>query len=290
MSGDRANQQHPDREPAPARKRRRSPLSLFWQVPFSIYVWICAFGVMIATSLVSVVLYKVRTPANQSLWSARAFARVLNVARSRVRVTHDPNFDPARNSVFCQNHVNLLDAFSACNAIPQAFVGMMLAWHFKVPGYGWMMRATHGIPVQPFRKGQTDELIREVRDRVEKGLSILTFPEAHRTLDGKMRPFKRGVFYMARDSGLPVVALAVRGMYEVNRKGSALIVPGDVDIYVGPQLETRGLGDEQLGELARELKAAMAEFVEGRDPDGAAMRAMGEKRGDVEPQQTAATG
>jgi 1-acyl-sn-glycerol-3-phosphate acyltransferase len=234
---------------------------------------------MITTSLVSVVCYPFRTPANQSLWSARAFARVLDVALSRVRVTYDPNFDRTRTCVFCQNHVNMLDAFSACKAIPQAFVGMMLWWHFKVPGYGWMMRATHGIPVQPFRKGQTEELIAAVRDRKEKGLSVLTFPEAHRTPDGNMRPFKRGIFFMARDAELPVTALAVRGMFEVNRKGSALIAPGDVEIYVGPQLRTEGLSDEELGELARELKAAMAEYVEGRDREGAAIRAMGERGG-----------
>lgn len=253
------------------------PAQLMWQVPFSAFVWSTSFGVMIGTSLVSVAAQPFRSARAQSLWSAKAFSKVLDVARSDLNITYDPNFDRERPSVFCQNHVNVLDAHTACKTIPQPFVGLMLAWHFKVPGYGWMMKATNGIPVHKGER-RTELLCEAARDRAEQGLSILTFPEAHRTMDGRMQPFKRGVFFMARDSDLPVVAIAVRGMYEVNRKGSALFAPGKVDVYVGPQIETGHLDDEGIVALAAELGDAMAAFVDGSDPDGRAIRAMGEAR------------
>ncbi|MFT7580152.1 MAG: 1-acyl-sn-glycerol-3-phosphate acyltransferase, partial [Myxococcota bacterium] len=185
----------------------------------------------------------------------------------------DDNFDRKQTSVFCQNHVNLLDAFTACASIPQPFVGLMLAWHFKVPGYGWMMRATNGIPVHSGER-RTQLLCEAARDRASKGLSILSFPEAHRTLDGKMRPFKRGVFFMARDAELPIVPLAVRGMFEVNRKGSGVIRPGKVDVYVGPQLATAHLDDQGITDLAARIGTAMSRYVDGEDASGAGIAAL----------------
>ncbi len=257
-----------------AARERSSPARLLWQVPFSAYVWTSAFGVMIGSSLVSVLAAPFRSPVEQSLWSAKAFSRVLRLTRSNVTVHYDDAFDRERSSVFCFNHVNLLDAHTACETIPQPFVGLMLAWHFKVPGYGWMMKATHGIPVHPRSAGRTDELIAEARDRVEKGLSILVFPEGHRTRDGKVGPYKRGMFFLARSAQIPIVPVAVRGMYEVNRKGSALFSPGEVSVYVGPQIEAADLDDEGVSQLAADVQRAVADYVEGRDESGAGLAAL----------------
>jgi len=228
---------------------------------------------MLATSMVLIPTFAFRSPKQQSLWAARAFGKVLDITGSKVRVILDGEFDPAVPSVFCQNHVSVMDAFAACRSIPQPFVGMMNGWHFKIPGYGWMMKATHGIPVHPRAEGRTDALSEAVRDRARKGLSVLTFPEAHRTIAGDVRPFKRGVFFMARDSGLPVVPLAVRGMQTVNRKGSALITPGELEIYVGPQVSVSGFSDDEISQVALRLQEAMTDFVEERD-DGAAIASL----------------
>lgn len=229
---------------------------------------------MLATSMVSVAAYPFRSPAAQSLWSARAFRKVLWLTRSKLDITYDDAFDRETPSVFCFNHVNVLDAHTACATIPQPFVGLMLAWHFKLPGYGWMMRATHGIPVHPRSAGRTDELTAEAKDRAASGLSILVFPEGHRTLDGKVGPYKRGMFFMARAAGLPIVPVAVRGMYEINRKGSALFRPGQASVYVGPQISVDGLSDDDISVLVAKVQSAVADYVEGRDVEGRAIAAL----------------
>lgn len=242
-------------------------------IPFSAKVWGAGFGAMIGTSLVSVAAQRFRSKAEQSLWSAATFAKVLDITKTNLRVTYHPDFDKTRPSVFCQNHVNLVDAFTACASIPQPFVGLMLAWHFKIPGYGWMMKATHGIPVHKGAR-RTELLCEAARERAADGLSILTFPEGHRTNDGQVQPFKRGVFFMARDSALPVVSIAVRGMFEVNRKGSVLIRPGDVDVFVGPQIETAHLDDDGVTTLAANLRDAMSAYVNGDDVGGERIAAL----------------
>ena len=229
----------------------------------SLYVWIFGFAWMTVVLLVLVVEGLVRGGGPQfNRRAARLMAHVTRLAYPRFRVVYADGFDPTRPSVFCQNHVNFMDAHVACRVIPGPFCGLMLASHFKIPAYGWIMRITSGIPVPSGRGGRTTALMAAARDRIARGLSILVFPEAHRTLDGHVQPFKHGVFYMARDAGAPVVPIAVRGAYEVNHKGTWQFTRGPVTVWVGPQVETAGLDDEAIAAVMTELRADIHEFVE----------------------------
>jgi 1-acyl-sn-glycerol-3-phosphate acyltransferase len=183
---------------------------------------------------------------------------------TRLRVHYSDAFEHRRPSVFAFNHVNLMDASTACHAIPTAF-----SWHFKVPVYGWLMFLTHGIPVVANPLQRARELPGYFRRRAAQGLSILTFPEAHRTLDGTVGEFKRGVTQLACDAELPLVPVGVRGMFQIMRKGSKLVRPGGVvDVWVGPQFETKGLRKKEMEALTRHLEELVRTFVEeGRIPE-----------------------
>ena len=66
----------------------------------------------------------------------------------------------------------------------------------------------------------------------------------------KVGPFKRGVFFMAREANIPVVPLAVHGIHQVNCKGKYTFTPGQITVYVGAQHETSGLTDDEVHALA----------------------------------------
>jgi 1-acyl-sn-glycerol-3-phosphate acyltransferase len=235
----------------------------------SVLVWTLGFAWMTVVILFLIGYGLVRGGGPQlNRWAARLMAPVTNLAYSRFRVIYDPGFDPTRASVFCQNHVNFMDAHVACRVIPGPFCGLMLASHFKIPAYGWIMRITNGIPVPSGRGGRTAALMTAASDRISRGMSILVFPEAHRTRDGHVQPFKHGVFFMARDAGAPVVPIAVHGAYEVNHKGTWLFTRGPVTVWIGPQVETEGLDDEALAVVIAELQADIGKFVDtGIVPD-----------------------
>jgi 1-acyl-sn-glycerol-3-phosphate acyltransferase len=192
-----------------------------------------------------------------------------DLALCELEIIYDPDFDPERRSMFCQNHVNLMDAHAACASIPHPFCGLMNAWQFHVPAYGWIMRLAEGIPVS---KGANRYrgVAAHCRDRIARGLSILVFPEAHRTRDGKVQEFKKGVFLMARDAGMPVVPLATRGMFELNRKGTWLFTPGKVTVYVGAQIETAGLSTNDLRKVIARTEKIVRDFAERGIIPGAA--------------------
>lgn len=246
---------------------------------FSVLVWFAAFAWMFVGATSTLLLLLVGFPYQKVHgWvTAPMFARVPRLATIDLRVHYHPDFDPQRRSVFAQNHINLLDGHVASAAIPHAFSGLMNAWQFKIPIYGWLMSMSKGIPVRRGRR-ILDELSEAAKERKRIGMSILTFPEGHRTMTGKLGRFSRGVFLMARNAGMPVVPIAVVGLYEANNKnmGWRFSPFKRVDVFVGAQSETEGKSDPEIESLCDETKAWIAEVLETREfparaPDPAAL-------------------
>ncbi|MFM2418197.1 MAG: hypothetical protein RL385_2920 [Pseudomonadota bacterium] len=191
-----------------------------------------------------------------------AMGLVPTITRGKRTVTYHPDFDPKRVSMFMMNHTSLLDAHVALWAIPSVFCGIQHAHHFDIPVYGWLMKRGNGIGVTKGEAGQAERVAEQVRDRVRRGISILGFPEGRRTQNGRILPFRKGLFTMARNSGVPVVPLAVRGLWQILRRGEWVVRPHPLEVYVGPQIETEGLDDAQLEVLAARMYKFTADFVE----------------------------
>ncbi len=187
--------------------------------------------------------------------AAPGFVACIWFSLNSIKVIYDPGFDKNRLSVFCQNHVNLIDAHIASKAIPHPFCGLMHTWQFKIPFYGWLMKMSRGIAVDKSKKNNFQNMVDQAKQRKEEGFSILTFPEGGRTLDGHVKVFRKGVLFMARDADYPVVPIAVKGSFDINRKGSLLFRPfHHIEVYVGPQFETFGLSDMDMESLSKILR------------------------------------
>ena len=106
------------------------------------------------------------------------------------RITYTEGFDPERRGIFIQNHVSALDALvlrfptgSAASRTPRTTMSRL-----------WViMSLAHGIRVPGKREGRYESIREQARQRKEMGLSILAFPEGHRTMTGSMRPFRSGL-------------------------------------------------------------------------------------------------
>ena len=251
------------------------PDTPLWPVVRPLYsagVWAFSLSMMGFTAVSALAMLPVIPFPKHNRFLRWGMSRCLLATGSEIRVTFDPGFELGRPCVFCQNHISMLDAHVACSTIPHEFCGLMEAWHFKIPGYGWIMKQSKGIPVYPRASGRTAEITAEAQERASRDVSILAYPEAHRTLDGDVRDFKRGIFFMARDAGIPVVPLAVRGLYDVNHKGQFLFRPGLIDIYVVPHVETAGLDDDGVAELAGKMTAFASTWVRDGVADVEALR------------------
>ena len=118
------------------------------QIVFSLGVWTLSFAWMAVLAILTMIFSPIFSYRRVHSWiPAPGFALIPRFTLSRLSVTYDPKLDRKRLSVFCFNHTNLLDAHITSATIPHAFCGLMNAWQFHIPFYGWLMRMSKGIPV-----------------------------------------------------------------------------------------------------------------------------------------------
>jgi 1-acyl-sn-glycerol-3-phosphate acyltransferase len=197
-------------------------------------------------------------------WLERLYTRgQVALTGSRWRAVVDPAIDPARPYLFFQNHTNHLDHCVMYNATSHFKQGVELEAHFRYPVYGAFMRSRGTLPVRRGRRDALAELVEGMRSELQRGHSLLVFPEGTRTLTGHLGKLQTGVFWIAQQLAAPIVPVTVTGMYRVMRKGSLLIRPGyDVTVYCDAPIETAGTGRRELSALKERVARVMTERLE----------------------------
>lgn len=227
------------------------------------FAWAGALAWAMPTTTAMTVLQTLTRP-DRNNWACHLYTRLqLTALGCRWRAVVDPAVDPKGIYMFAQTHVNHFDNVVLYPATPHFKQGLENEDHFRYPFYGWFMKSRGTIPVKRGQKGQTGEVLAHMRREVEQGHSLITFPEGTRTRTGRVGPFRKGVFFMARDLGIPIVPVSVVGMYEVMNPHSWVIRPGgDVTVYCDAPIETAGIPDEGIEDLANRVRAVMAARVD----------------------------
>ena len=198
------------------------------------------------------------------------FRNILRLVGVGFEVKYASGFDRQRTSIFISNHVNLFDAFVIYSAIPQFVRGLELESHFMIPAYGWMMKRFGNIPVS--RRGgpsQFKKTLEQIRSHIQNGISVIIFAEGTRTLDGKVGPFQKGAFVMAQQIGAPIVPMSICGSFQFNRKGSWMLYPSKITVYLHDTIETQGVQRRELDDLIDRVHQIVSEPVDaslGLDP------------------------
>jgi len=186
-----------------------------------------------------------------------------------VRMHHHASsqIDPTTPYVFLQNHINHFDFIACHNTSPHYRQGIELEIHFSYPLYGPFMKARGTVPVREGESGQSETLRERIREQLTQGRSLLAFPEAQRTTTGRLMPFRRGLFFIARDLDVPVVPVSCPGMYEVMRRGSVLIRPDhDVHVYMDAPIYPSDFDtiDAFVDAVYRVISERVDNYYEGR--------------------------
>jgi long-chain acyl-CoA synthetase len=94
---------------------------------------------------------------------------------------------------------------------------------------------------------------------VDRGYSVLVFPEGHHTTDGKLRPFRAGTGLLATRLGVPVVPMRIDGLFEVKRAGRRLARPGEIRVRIGAPVRFAPTDDPQT--ISSELQGRVEELA-----------------------------
>ncbi len=232
-------------------------------VAVSAALWGAGLGWLIPALGSLTAVYQV-VPSHRIDWAGRLYCKVqIALTGSKWRAVVHPKVDPERPYIFAQNHTNHFDHVMLYNATPHFKQGLELESHFSYPFYGWFMKARGTVPVKRGSRGQTDELTARIGQEIDAGRSILSFPEGTRTRTGRVQPFRKGMFYVARDLGVPIVPVAVTGAFDLMRPGSLVLRPGnEITVFVEEPIEMAGATDEDIPALAAQAQAVVARRVD----------------------------
>jgi long-chain acyl-CoA synthetase len=151
---------------------------------------------------------------------------MLLIARAglRLRVSGRAHL-PARGPfIVTPNHQSYLDGFLVAGRLPFRhfrhvfFVGA--AEYFQTPLAKALARAFNIVPVDP--DAHLVNAMRAAANGLRAGKILMLFPEGERTIDGRLRPFRKGAAILAAELGVPVIPTALDGMQHVWPRGRGL--------------------------------------------------------------------
>jgi len=180
---------------------------------------------------------------------------ILTTSGIRTRVEGIENLVPHETAIYCANHQSAMDIPILFVHLPVQFRFVAKRALFKLPFLGWHLKRSGHIPVDRERPRGAMRSLDEAAAKIRAGSSVLLFPEGHRSRDGKMLPFKSGSFYLAIQSGVPVVPITLNGTRAVLKPDTYHVRPGQTEMIVHPPIPTNTLTRNDVETLSEKVRA-----------------------------------
>lgn len=186
----------------------------------------------------------------------------VRAAGIRVDVTGVDRVPAGVSCIFISNHVSNLDPPVIFPVLPGMSSALLKKELMRIPLLGTAMRLARFVPVQRgSRRDAAQASVTAAAAALRSGLHILIFAEGTRSKDGRLAAFKRGPFYLAKETGAPIVPIAISGTQTMMRKHSAAITPGVARVQMLQAIYPAGY------ETREELMRAVREAIAGALPE-----------------------
>jgi len=113
------------------------------------------------------------------------------------------------------NHVSYVDAIVIAASVRRPIRFIMDHRIFQVPVLNWLFRTLRAIPVASAKENPAlkESAFKTAADALRNGEIVAIFPEGRLTEDGEMGPFRAGIERMLADTPVPVMPMALRGLW-----------------------------------------------------------------------------
>ena len=173
-----------------------------------------------------------------------------------VKVQGQEKLHKRTSYIFVPNHQGSFDIFLIYGFIGRNFKWMMKKSLRKIPFVGKACESAGHIFVD--RSGKKIlETIRQAKNSLKDGVSLVVFPEGARTFTGHMGRFKKGAFQLAVDLQLPIVPVTINGSFDILPRTGGWIKRHRMIMTIHEPILPKGQGPEDVKAIMEEAYAAI---------------------------------
>lgn len=132
-----------------------------------------------------------------------------------IRVEGREHLEKHQSYVFVANHQGPMDIFLIYGFLGRNFKWMMKKALRRIPFVGYACEKGRHIFVDKSGPKKIQETYEHARKTLQKGTSLVVFPEGSRSFTGHMGVFRKGAFQLADELQLPVVPITIDGSFDV---------------------------------------------------------------------------
>lgn len=190
-------------------------------------------------------------------WASRQGIRLaMFLAGIRIETVGLENAWNQKTAVFVSNHITNLDPAALFLTLPR--IAVILKKELgRIPLLGYVMKLGSFIYVDRTAPNSRHRALEEAIATLQKGISLLIFPEGTRSKTKEMLPFRPGPFTMAIEAQAPIVPITVEGARELMPPGSLRIKPGKLKLTFLDPVETKGMTSNDRQTLMDDVRKRM---------------------------------
>ncbi len=218
-----------------------------------------------ATSALAISVVDKKGRAQHSI--ARLWARcALRISLSKLTVEGAENFCKYPVAVYASNHTSYMDTPVIFAALPFQFRILAKKDLWQWPLIGWYLGRSGQMPIDIENPHATLSSLGGAVKALRGGMRLFVFPEGGRTSTGELRPFLSGAAYLAIRAQVPLVPIALSGVYDLLPIHTRHFYPSNLTLRVGEPIETKGMTVRQIAELTAQLRASIEELLQQQTP------------------------
>ncbi|ONI40306.1 hypothetical protein AN639_04645 [Candidatus Epulonipiscium fishelsonii] len=187
--------------------------------------------------------------------------RMLKAAGTEVVATGIENLPKSGPVVYISNHKSLFDGPVLATLIddPLVFIGKDEVK--KIPIINSWFAGIGGIYIVREDIKQSLEAILKGVDELNKGYSIVIFPEGTRGKNIGLEPFKSGSFKLPIKAKVPIVPIAIQNTPMVYEANGHKIKKAKVYVNIGKVIETTNLTKEETKHLHKQVEDCIRDLL-----------------------------
>jgi 1-acyl-sn-glycerol-3-phosphate acyltransferase len=192
---------------------------------------------------------------------ARFWARILIFfAGCSLKICGVENLRENPVAVYAANHTSYMDTPVVFAALPFQFRILAKKELWPIAFIGWYLDRSGQIPIDTQNPRATLSSLGLGVKALRAGMPLFVFPEGGRTPTGELQTFLSGAAYLAIRAQVPLVPIALSGVYDLLPIHTRHLYSGELTLTAGKAIDTTGMTVRQTDQLTERLRSAIQEL------------------------------